>query len=395
MPPASRRWPRHPRVWWSRIKHRWPFLVWVAAIVALWRLYGVGVRTVRFPGVVEALREDAAPVETARLISLHVAPGQEVLPGDVLARFDASLADAQFAVERLQAERQFAGAAERIAARLRDLKMRQASDQQRLNVLRAESDRLRELLAVGVEEAARLAYLRAEQEALAKVIELYPPAIREVEQEMAAAQAREEAARQWLASASDPESPSAEPPPAGMEDLAQTFSLLRARRESFILRARHTGTVTRIWFQPGDVVPAGTPTVTLLFRGEQRVTGFLWEYIARAVSAGMDAFVAPASDAGFGRLYGARIEHVSPDVSCLPTRASPIRNQPFRGRRVTVTLAEPMDLLPGEAVNIFIGRPWWSEWSSRHIPGEWMEWLRRFRRRFAFSASPAPATPPP
>jgi multidrug resistance efflux pump len=369
--------PRHPRVWWSRIKYKWPFLIWVAAVWAAFQLYLAGARTVRMPGVIEALREEAAPVEDARLVSVQVTPGQAVVPGDVLARFDASLSDAEMAVERLHAERQFTSVISGISDRLRDLRMRLASETLRLDVLRAESRKLEELMAAGVEDAARMAYFRAEQEALAKSVELYPAEIRELEREQAEAQSRLETARRWFAAVTESARDATSPPPEGLEEIAETVSLLRARRDNYILRARHTGTVTRVWFQPGDVVAAGVPAITLLIRGDQRtVTGFLGEHISHAVVEGQEAFVEPARLSGFAKLTPARIRTVSPDVAWLPTRVSPVQNQQIRGRRVSVELLEPIDLFPGEAVNIYVGRPWWVDAFEKYVPPAWQERLR-------------------
>ena len=373
-----RRLPRHPRVWWSRIKYKWPFLIWAAAVWATFQLYMVGARTIRMPGVIEALREEAAPVEDARLLTLHVIAGQTVVPGDVMARFDASLSDAELAVEQLQAERQFTSVISGIGDRLRDLRMRLASEKLRLDVLKAESRKLEELMAAGVEDAARMAYFRAEQEALAKSVELYPAEILALEREQAEAKGRLETTRRWFAASVEGPGVATNPPPAGLEAIAETASLLRARRENYVLRARHTGTVTRVWFQPGDVVAAGLPVVTLLIKGEQRnVTGFLGEHVSHAVTEGQEAFVEPARLSGFAKLTPARIRTVSPDVAWLPTRVSPVQNQPIRGRRVSVELLEPIDLFPGEAVNIYVGRPWWVDAFEKYVPPAWQDRLRR------------------
>ncbi|MBM4156361.1 MAG: hypothetical protein FJ221_15225 [Lentisphaerae bacterium] len=392
-----RRLPRHPRFWWSRIKYKWPFLIWAAAVWATFQLYMVGARTVRIPGVIEALREEAAPVQDVRLVSVGVIAGQQVVPGEVLARFDASLSDAELAVEQLQAERQFTSVISGIGDRLRDLRMRQAAEKLRLDVLKAESRKLEELMAAGVQDAARLAYFRAEQEALAKSVELYPAEIAALEAEQAEAKSRLETSRRWFAAAAESPAMATNPPPEGLESVAETVSLLRARRDNYVLRARHTGTVTRVWFQPGDVVPAGAPVVTLLIRGDQRnVTGFLGEHVSHAVTEGQDAYVEPARLSGFAKLTPARIRTVSPDVAWLPTRVSPVQNQPIRGRRVSVELLEPIDLFPGEAVNIYVGRPWWVDAFEKYVPPAWQERLRK-RGLFGGPAdgAPAPATAEP
>ncbi len=376
MAAARRSLPRHPRVVWSRIKYKWPLLVWLAAIWGCVVLYRFGVRTIRIPGVVEALREEAAPVESARLVAIHVAPGDRVVPGQVLAVFDSSLAEAELAVERLQAERQFAAAVQAIAQRRRDLRMREATDRRRLEVLDAELQRVQTLMAASVEDAARLAYLRAEREAIAQTLAAYPAELAEMEREEAEARLRWEHARQWLEAG--PQAATNQPP-EGMESYAAALSMFRARRENFILRARHTGTVTRVLFQPGDVVPAGTPTVTLLIENRLRVTGFLSEYITHEVREGMPAFVERAHSGFWGTsLTPARIVTVSPDITWLPTRVSPIRNQTIRGRRIVVELEEPIAAVPGEAVNIYVGRPWWSEVYERLVPERWKTVFQRW-----------------
>ncbi len=375
MAAARRPVPRHPRVIWSRIKYKWPLLVWLAAIWGCVVLYRFGVQTVRIPGVVEALREEDAPIESARLVAVHVAPGDRVVPGQVLAVFDSSLAEAELAVERLQAERQFAAAIQSIAQRRRDLRMREAADRRRVEVLDAELQRVQTLVGATVEDAARLAYLRAEREAIAQSLALYPAELAELEREEAEARLRWERARQWLEAGPDVPTNA---PPEGLEAYAAALSVFRARRENYVLRARHTGVVTRVLFQPGDVVPAGTPTITLLIENRQRVTGFLSEYVTREVREGMPAFVEPAHGSILTRLTPARIVTVSPDISWLPTRISPIRNQTIRGRRIVVELEEPIAAVPGEAVNIYVGRPWWSEAFERYVPAQWKAAFRRW-----------------
>ncbi len=388
MAAAHRSIPRHPRVIWSRIKYKWPLLVWLAAIWGGGVLYRFGVQTVRIPGVVEALREEAAPVESARLVAVHVAPGDRVMPGQVLAVFDSSLAEAELAVERLQAERQFAAAIQGIAQRRRDLRIREAGERRRLDVLDAELQRVQLLIGASVEDAARLAYLRAEREAIAQSLALYPAEMAELEREEAEARLRWERARQWFEAGPDVFTNA---PPEGLEAYAAALSVFRARRENFILRARHTGVVTRVLFQPGDVVPAGTPTITLLIENRQRVTGFLSEYVTREVREGMRAFVEPAHRDLFTRLTPARIVTVSPDIAWLPTRVSPIRNQTIRGRRIVVELEGPIAAVPGEAVNIYVGRPWWSEAFERYVPERWKAALRRGWA--AWQATPPVAVP--
>lgn len=379
--------PRHPRVIWSRIKYKWPLLVWLAAIWGCLMLYQLGVRTVRIPGVIEALREEDAPVESARLVAVHVAPGDRVVPGQVLAVFDSSLPEAELALERLQAERQFAASIQDIAQRRRDLRIREAADRRRLEVLDAELQGIHALIAANVEDAARLAYLRAEREAIAQSLTLYPAEMAELEREEMEARARWQRAQQWLEAG--PSLATNNLPP-GLEAYAAALSVFRARRENFILRARHTGVVTRVLFQPGDVVPAGMPTVTLLIDHQQRVTGFLSEYAKFEIREGMTAFVEPAYGSITSKLTPARVVSVSPDITYLPMQPSPLRNQLVRGRQIVVEPAEPIAAVPGEAVNIYLGRPWWNEAFERYVPERWKRNIRRWAAKTPKLAPPSP-----
>ena len=120
--------PRHPRVWWSRIAYRWPFVVWLAAVAACAFLYLHSGQTASVSGVIEVQREEAAPIEAARLVKVHVVPGQAVQAGDLLAEFDAAVLDAemheiqaQFALDQLQTERQFTRAITEAEARVQVL----------------------------------------------------------------------------------------------------------------------------------------------------------------------------------------------------------------------------------------------------------------------------------
>ncbi len=63
--------PRHPAVWWSRMRFRWPFLIWVAAIALAIFFYSHGGQFGSLTGVVAVVREDVASLEPGRLVSLN------------------------------------------------------------------------------------------------------------------------------------------------------------------------------------------------------------------------------------------------------------------------------------------------------------------------------------
>src|SRR5690606_19164184 len=103
--------PAHSEVIWSRMKLRWPFLVWLAAVGAGLYLYQHSSQSYTLNGVMDIERYKIAPLETARLLSLTVQPGQAVMKGDILARMDPSLLDSELELERLQLHRQFMASA--------------------------------------------------------------------------------------------------------------------------------------------------------------------------------------------------------------------------------------------------------------------------------------------
>ena len=66
---------RHPVVWVSRFKMRWPFFVWLLMIFVVIYLYYHGGRFSSMSGTVESLREQAAPLAVLSPASPRPRPG--------------------------------------------------------------------------------------------------------------------------------------------------------------------------------------------------------------------------------------------------------------------------------------------------------------------------------
>jgi len=99
---------RSPPPWWKRLPNRWPFLIWVGAVVLAVFLFSRGGQMGGMTGSVRSSRQIIAPLEDSRIKAIHVELGQEVRKGDLLVEMDTTVLDAEMAVEQLQAERQFA-----------------------------------------------------------------------------------------------------------------------------------------------------------------------------------------------------------------------------------------------------------------------------------------------
>jgi hypothetical protein len=81
----------HPRHWWRRVARTWPFLVWLALLILFCRLNSSSSRLGDLSGVADVSAENIAALETVRVRTVLVQPGQAVKPGDAIAEVDTSL----------------------------------------------------------------------------------------------------------------------------------------------------------------------------------------------------------------------------------------------------------------------------------------------------------------
>ena len=91
-----------------------------------------------------------------------------------------------------------------------------------------------------------------------------------------------------------------------------------------------------------------------MIQGPIRVVGFLPESDLSAVAIGTPAKIYPTVSLRETGVISGRVAQISPAVYSLPERASPIRGQVVRGRRVVLELDEEANLIPGETVSIEI-----------------------------------------
>jgi hypothetical protein len=133
--------------------------------------------------------------------------------------------------------------------------------------------------------------------------------------------------------------------------IAANRDMLQKRKDAYVLKATRDGVVSQILEQPGNVINAGLPIMTLVTERPDHVIGFLPEVHLAELEAG-DKVRVWRQTGGPGRGVAAVVESISPDVQGLPTRINPIRGQILRGRRVMVRFAEAHDFVPGETVEI-------------------------------------------
>lgn len=382
---------RHPRVWWSRAKLKWPFLVWIGAIALLLWIYQDAVHTGVVAGVVEVIHDEPAPFETARLVKLSIVEGQPVKTGDLIAQFDATLIDAEIAqiksqtetdqfqftahiaeldlnnsIQNTQMDRQFERAVDDGEVRLRELKFRQLLDTSRYDVLSNQIGQIVAVMGSAPNEARELILYRAEMDSLASAIKLYPDMIRATEGDIATARRRADASHLWTNSIASVTNAIA----AQMRYAAsrEYIAALNQRKDRYTLRATHDGIVSRVYHRDGKIVKAADPVASIVVSESQRVIGFVPEWFVHDVKLGDEGFVTqPLRKI---QPMKARVITIGPEIISLPAAASTVPGQPVRGRRVVLQIESQNDLMPGESVAIQFGE------------AQWIQQLKALRAKF-------------
>lgn len=362
---------RSARVRWSRWKAHSHVAVWMAAAAAGVLFFVYGAHTGGIPGYVEIVEHPVASLELGRLQSVEVAAGGRVQAGQILARLDASVIDAEVGAAQatyaelqgsvpgmeqvtLQWERQFAGAMSAAAVALDEQRMRQAQDEAEMEVVTRELKRLEPLLERRLVDAATVGAVRARHAALSRSVALYPAALEGLRNRV------EETRRQYDDAKAALRLPGRPGPGTNLQAVAQAMTLagLEARRREYVLRSPSAGTVSQVMFRPGDVIAAGVPVLVVIETPSTRVVGFIPEMNAREAMPGHAVWVERMY--GMGRSYPAAVSSMEPAIRGLPGQVNPVPGRVMRGRRIFCELAGPTDLLPGETVQIRLRSPLWA-----------------------------------
>lgn len=362
-------------MWWNRIKTKWPFLVWIAAVVLTLYLYSVGVSLEAFVGHVEAIDLPVAPVEDSRVETVFVALGDPVTNNQPVAQMDSSIIDAEIAVNDALAAENTALATDRILslyggyqkavsdaeAQLHAETVAQGEAQGELKATSAELARLRKLIddRVMTVDNTVISRLITQEASLNEAVRLYPASIRSVEERLAKAKTEFESFKKWLGIGS-----TSEVTEALIEKVRQTvgspiqqIALLRQRKEKYTLRTSYPGIVAHLFERPGNVIARGVPVATVLVASD-RVIGFLPEIFAKEPTIGMSALILRRSGQSMDPIP-AVVEAMSPRIE--PTTVTSPTGQSLRGRRIYLRMTRKADLLPGETVDIQLlarSNPW-------------------------------------
>jgi len=348
--------------------------VWLAAVVLFFFLHAKSADFAEMSGVIENIEEPLAPLETARLLKLHVVLGQRVKAGDVVAQMDTILIDADLAVERataaedggsigryqedmLQLVSRFETAVQDARAELEAEKQRRQREEAELQELKTLLAQREALLAKGHIREEDVSVLRPQIAALEHAVQAYPALIAVHETRLKETVEVRAEVNRWLQLQDGEDVSAAITRKTQLRSQIFQASLERAqsRKEQYTLRATRDGRVSQIFFSEGTVVQAGNPVVELVAEKTNRVIGFLPEPYVTRVKENDKALVWRRS--GVGDRIQAVVVSVSPSVRGLPGRVTPVGGQPLRGRRVVFDLKREHEFIPGETVRIKVDEP--------------------------------------
>ena len=361
-----------------RLRSRWTLFVWLALAVLAGLLYRGMSGFNGTMGAVETYVEVISPLETSRLVSLAVLPGQHVKAGDALAQMDTSLIEAERAVEEARAkeeENTIAGYQESLLQALRTFEMevrnagveietleqRRQMDAAELGQLKIEQQRRDDLYAKHQATDLIAAELRPRIAALEHAAATYPELAKRQQERLDTAAASRDDLQKWLR-ATGGDAPGAIRQKLGLRMDIYAREKLRydLQKDHYTLRANKDGIVSEILVVPGDVIQAGQPVMRMVWLTSDIVWGFLPAQHVWDVKVGEKMNVWRPSGPGGPVL--AEIEAVAPEVQTLPTRVNPIRTMPLRGRRIMLRLLGKHDFIPGETVRMAPvgGRSWFN-----------------------------------
>jgi len=333
-----------------------PVLLLVATLGAAAFVRRGGEDRGRLVGFAQSTPEAIAATEIARVRSVEVEIGDEVAPGQIVARLESAAIDAE--IEIASAERERLAAEARVE--LARLEMRLDTDVEALErelsaereeqrrvvaeekVVGGELDRVRKLVedrkaVLGDVTSLDLRYAAVHAIALEK-----PRKVELLTKQIGAAEARrKEAKRRSGTIASKLE--------ADLALAQKKIDELERRRAGYWLRATHGGRVASIEKQPGEVAQAGEPVMRLV-RAHDRVVACVPERAALGVREGDTARLSFRGRRG-EPLTGKTIS-IGPAVSELPSRCWPNPRAPQWGREVTIALDSPVELVAGQAFDV-------------------------------------------
>ena len=289
--------------------------------------------TVHLNGRIEAPTVDLGPKVPGRVAEVFVREGDRVKAGMLLVRLD--LGETSIAVEREQAGVRSA------EARAQDLE--EGSRESEISVVQAEVADRRAAVALAQKEAERQRYLVEREVGTQQDYDRTRTELERARAALTGAQERLELAREGTrrnqTAAAQAEAQRAQ------AVLKQSVTVAREGE----IRAPADGVIVHRLAEPGQLVGAGQPAMTMAFANRLYVRTFIPETALGRVRMGMVASV--TVDAYPGRQFAARISEISPEAEFTPKAVE------TKSERVNLVYAAKADLNGGWNEPLVPGQP--------------------------------------
>jgi multidrug resistance efflux pump len=350
-----------------------PWATWLLVVAVAYWLHRESAGTGQAGGIAEVKEFTVSSMETGRLATLEVIPGQRVWQGQVVARMDSAILDRELAVADaelrelearipaedksleftvLESERAFQAEVEQAAIALQAARSTYARDRAELDSVQTELSRQRDLVARHLAQADRMKDLEVKRAALEQEVTSWPTRIGGLE-------ARERAARERMATwrsshgvSSGLDARKAQLRPLELRVVRQRayLALLKQRLAATALLAPAYAFITNISARPGDVLTPGAPVLVMVEANPSQVIAYAEEDRGYALSVGGKTVIRRRVRSA-DRFEGT-ITAIAGTVSQLPVRFWPAPNRPRWGREVFIAIGSGRKLDPGEAVDI-------------------------------------------
>ncbi|MDD2601242.1 MAG: HlyD family efflux transporter periplasmic adaptor subunit [Kiritimatiellae bacterium] len=325
-----------------------------------------------FTGVVESESETVGSIDSSRIISIEVYPGQVVKPDDVLVRLEptdrvmdlamneARLMDYEQSLLRYQqTQAQYAQSLQESARKYRQLlaeasvelekeKMNQVRDEAELKGLQAEIKRLQPLVEKRIVSEIELTGLRPKIAALELTLPHYKPLTDALQRQLDQTSSALLEVQELYASLNQSNGSSS------FEQAlkkARDSCISQAIIEPSVLRATREGVVSRIQHQAGDIVAAGDPIIRIASKSSLYIIGMLPQSNPRELAIGEKIVITRMSEQAQRVALTAEVESLEPEVMDLIDPFNPAPRVSVRGRRVRLRIInQDHHLVPGETV---------------------------------------------
>jgi len=364
---------------WRRIASRWPVFVWVAVALLAACFYVKSTQFGTLSGSAQTIQHDLSPLQTARVKEICVKVGDAVTNGQIVAKMDTTIIDAQVAETEATlaaAEGSWAAYEEQMLSLVRtadndiasaqvliaqqnDQKDTEAAKLAELKAMQSKRDELfRNKLISEVEDDA----LRPEIAGLERSIAGYAPLISMYTSTLERRKKDRDDLQQSLRLGPDGDvrKAIALKTSSQTEILKAAVEMKKLERETYILRSQGDGVVSEIGVLPGATAKPGDIVLSVV-SPSHLIIGYLPE--VRRGYLKLD-------DQGYAfRLtrppVKVRVVAVAPGIDPIPAslRPSTAAQQSgitFRAQRIVFETDAP-DLAPGESVQIRLTSNFWAK----------------------------------